>query len=387
MIISFISKFKLYFLLLLVVFVGFSQIFSYIFIILSISQLWRHSKLVIDINFIFLFIFLVAFDLSTNTGGLVGRTVSIMFPVSFYIIGKSLTKRITGDYQIIALLFSFIFIFNAIPIVSYFYNLLNFGFDFSNLRLLGKRSGDISFTNYASYFAYNFSLFPLVFYSTRNNSDKIIKRNGITLSIIAIFIIGSIGQRTGFFILLICLFIFTIVKSSNFSRVSLSNFFFIGTLIFIGLSLVNFDFINESTIYERLFVKDSDKGFLKSRSEIWEIGLEEFFNRPDGDIHFSGFEGGYRYAHNLWLDVGLRSGYIVLLLLTISTVLYLTNLAALLKKTFLLETKMIFLFLSVAIFSTFMVEPIMEGYTFFFCSYAFVYGVLSGARFSSIIGK
>ena len=132
---------------------------------------------------------------------------------------------------------------------------------------------------------------------------------------------------------------------------------------------------------------DSDKGILKSRSEIWEIGLEEFFNRPDGDIDFSGFEDGYRYAHNLWLDVGLRSGYIVLSLLTISTVLYLTNLAALLKNTFLLETKMIFLFLSIAIFSTFMVEPIMEGYTLFFCSYAFVYGVMSGARFSSIIGK
>ncbi|MBM3206615.1 MAG: hypothetical protein FJZ43_03270 [Candidatus Staskawiczbacteria bacterium] len=310
-----------------------------------------------------------------------------MFPVSFYIIGKALTKRITGEYQIIALFFSFILIFNTIPIVSYFYNLLNFGFDFSNLRLLGKGSESISFTNYASYFAYNFSLFPLVFYSTRNNSDKIIKRNGITLSIIAIFIIGSIGQRTGFFILLICLFIFTIVKGFSFSRVSLSSFFFIGFLIFIGLSLVNFDFFNESTIYERLFVLDSDKGILKSRSEIWDIGLEEFLNRPDGDIHFSGFEGGYRYAHNFWLDVGLRSGYIVLLLLTISTVLYLTNLAALLKKTFLLETKMIFLFLSVAIFSTFMVEPIMEGYTLFFCSYAFVYGVLSSARFSSIIGK
>jgi|GEM_PF-6780362 len=387
MIISFISKFKLYFLLLLVVFVGFSQIFYYIFIIFSIIQLLRYSKSVIDINFIFLFFFLVAFDLSTNTGGPIGRLVSIMFPVSFYIIGKSLTKRITGDYQIIALLFSFIFIFNLIPIVSYFYNLLNFGFDFSNLRLLGKGSEYISFTNYASYFAYNFSLFPLVFYSTRNKSDKIIRRNGLILSIIAIFIIGSIGQRTGFFILLICLFIFTIFKSFNFSRVSISNFFFIGTLIFIGLILVNFDFIYKSTIYERLFVLDSDKGILKSRSEIWEIGLEEFFNRPDGDIDFSGFEGGYRYAHNLWLDVGLRSGYIVLSLLTISTVLYLTNLAALLKKTFLLETKMIFLFLSIAIFSTFMVEPIMEGYTLFFCSYAFVYGVMSGARFSSIVGK
>jgi hypothetical protein len=189
MIISFISKFKLYFLLLLVVFVGFSQIFYYIFIIFSIIQLWRYSKSVIDINFIFLFFFLVAFDLSTNTGGPIGRLVSIMFPVSFYIIGKSLTKRITGDYQIIALLFSFIFIFNLIPIVSYFYNLLNFGFDFSNLRLLGKGSEYISFTNYASYFAYNFSLFPLVFYSTRNKSDKTIRRNGLSLSIIGIFII------------------------------------------------------------------------------------------------------------------------------------------------------------------------------------------------------
>jgi hypothetical protein len=387
MIISFISKFKLYFLLLFVVFVGISQIFSYIFIIFTILQLWRHSKLVIDINFIFLFIFLAAFDLSTNTGGLVGRLGSIMLPISFYIMGKSLVKQITGEYQIIALLFSFIFIFNIIPIVSYFYNLISFGFDFSNLRLLGKGSQSISFTNYASYFAYNFSLFPLVLYSTRNKSDKIIKRNGVALSILAIFLIGSIGQRTGFFILLISLLIFIIFKIVNFSRVSISNFFFIGIFIFVGLSLVNFDFVYESTIYERLFVLDSDKGILKSRSEIWEIGLEEFFNRPDGDIYFSGFEGGYRYAHNLWLDVGLRSGYIVLSLLTISTVLYLTNLAALLKNTFLLETKMIFLFLSTAIFSTFMVEPIMEGYTLFFCSYAFVYGVLRGARFLPIIGK
>lgn len=387
MIISYIYKFKFYFLPILVVLANFFHPFIFIFIMFSVWQFWRHPKFIIDVNIVFLFIFTMAYDLATNTGGLVGRTASILFPVSFYIIGKSLTKHITEEYQVIALLFSFILIFNTTPIVSYLFNVFSFGLNFTNLRLLGSDSEFIAFTNFSSYFAFNMSLFPVIFFTSKNIHDKIIKRNSFFLMLLAIIIIGSIGQRTGFFILLISLVINTLKGRFNlFGSISIKGFV-IGTLIFIGLSILNFDWIYKTTIYERLFVSDTDRGILSARSDIWEAAINEFIKNPAGNKNFFSLEGGYSFAHNLWLDVGLRAGYIVLSFLTLLTVLYLTNLSALLKKPLFVETKMIIIFLSIAIFATFMVEPIMQGYTHFFCSFAFIFGVLSGVRASSNLGK
>lgn len=379
MIYSSIKRFSFYFVSILVVLANFFQPFTYLFVLISIWHLWKHAKYIMDINIVFLFIFAIAYDLATNTGGVVGRTVSALMPISFFIIGKFLTRKIKGEHEIIGLLFSFIFIFNAIPLFSYLFNVINFGFDFSNLHLLGFDNDSIAFTNFCSYFSYNVSLFPVIYFKTRTNSDKLIKRSGILFMLTAIIIIGSIGQRTGFAILLISLIVYVITSmNKNFLRTIFISLC-IGTFIFI-LLLLSFNWISETTLYERLFVSDTDLGIIRTRSDIWEIAINEFMMNPSGNKEFTILDGGFSYAHNLWLDVGLRSGYVVLLFLIIVTVLYFSNLAEIYKKSACIENRMIFVFLSIAIFATFMVEPIMQGYTHFFWSFAFIFGVMGGVR-------
>jgi hypothetical protein len=387
MIISCLYRDKFYFLFILFVFANFSILFNYILIGVSLWLLRRSSKYIIDINLVFLFIFTLTYNLALYSGGFVGRTADILLPVSFYIIGKYLTKKTAGEYQIIALIFSFLLIFITIPTVSYLYNVLSFGFDFSNLRLLGSGSKSIAFTNFSSYFAYGMSFSPLIFFNSKNSSEKIIKRNGVIFFLLALLIIGSIGQRTGFFILLISFFIFILTKRLNYIVSILTRGLVFVALIIIGSSVINFDWIYETKIYERLFVSDAENGVLSTRTEIWELAFDDFGRNYSGNKNFSGLNEGYSYAHNLWLDVGLRAGYIVLSFITFLTVLYISNLATLIKKPLLMGTKLIIIFLSVSIFATFMVEPIIQGYTFFFCSFTFIFGVLGGVNFKTNLSR
>lgn len=387
MVISYLNKYKFYFLLISVVFANLSLLFNYFLVGLSLWLLRGYSKYLIEKNVVLLFVFTLTYDLVMNSGGVVGRTANILLPVSFYIIGKYLTKKTAGEYQLIALIFSFLLIFITIPTVSYLYNVLSFGFNFSGLRLFGLETKSIAFTNFSSYFAYGMSFFPLIFFNSKNSSEKIIKRNGVIFFLLAVIIVGSIGQRTGFFILLISFFIYILTMRLNYIVSILIKGLVIAILIFIGSSVINFNWIYETKIYERLFVSDAEKGILSTRTEIWELAIDDFSNNYKGNKNYSGLDGGYTYAHNFWLDVGLRAGYVVLSSLTLLTVLYISNLAALLKKPLLMVTKLIIIFLSVAIFATFMVEPIMQGYTHFFCSFTFIFGVLSGVNFKTNLSK
>ena len=127
MVISYLNKYKFYFLLISVVFANLSLLFNYFLVGLSLWLLRGYSKYLIEKNVVLLFVFTLTYDLVMNSGGVVGRTANILLPVSFYIIGKYLTKKTAGEYQLIALIFSFLLIFITIPTVSYLYNVLSFG--------------------------------------------------------------------------------------------------------------------------------------------------------------------------------------------------------------------------------------------------------------------
>ena len=383
MITSCLYRYKFYFLFMFFVFANFSILFNYILIGLSLWLLRGYPKYLIDTNVVLLFVFTLTYDLALNSGGFVGRTADILLPVSFYIIGKYLTKKIAGEYQIIALIFSFILMFITIPTISYAYNVLSFGFNFSNLRLFGSETESIAYTNFSSYFAYGMSFFPLIFFNSKNSSEKIIRRNGVIFFLLAVIIVGSIGQRTGFFILLISFFIFILTKRFDYIVSILIKGLVLVALIIVGSSVINFDWIYETKIYERLFVSDAENGVLSTRTEIWELAFDDFGKNYSGNKNPSHLNEGYSFAHNLWLDVGLRAGYIVLSFITFLTVLYISNLATLIRKPVLMGTKLIIIFLSVSIFATFMVEPVIQGYTHFFCSFTFIFGVLSGVNFKT----
>lgn len=365
------------FLLTFVAISGISQLFVYLLVLVSFYYILFGTRKLLDLDLIILLVFSLSYDLALNTGGPVGRTFNVLYPVAFYIIGKTIFNNIPNSYRINNLLITFIILFTLIPTISFLLNIIKYGFYFSSLKLLGTDSEYTALTNFTSYFALSISLFPLIFYKSNDKHLLINKRISVILALVAIFIIGSIGQRTGFFILIFSTVAYLLLLNfKQLLNLSLKSMVF-GTFAFIAFHLITWDWLYETTIYNRLFVAEAEKGVLHTRSDIWGFAIKEFISNPSGNKSFYQLEGGYMYAHNLWLDVGIRAGYLVLLPLIILSILYISKLYKILKSPLQLYAKMLFTFISIAIFSTFMVEPIMQGYLHFFCAFAFIFGVVN----------
>jgi O-antigen ligase len=201
------------------------------------------------------------------------------------------------------------------------------------------------------------------------------KQTAIMMGFTGVFIIGSIGQRTGFLIIFLSSLVFLIL-----TRKDVISYFIYGFLLLLLVNislLIDLSWLYESRIYQRFFVEDSDGGFLSTRSDIWENAYEVFMNNPDGVGLDKGLDG-FTYAHNLWLDVGLRAGYITVLPLMALSMMFLWKNIKIINFKNNLSPNLYLSLISVSIISTFMVEPIMEGYSIFFASFAFIFGILSG---------
>jgi hypothetical protein len=350
--------------------------FNYIFVLSSLWLIYLRLKFVIDINLIILIAFTALYNIMLESGGPVGRITEVLYPAAFYIYGKFILSKLEIQTELVLLLLIFIIFFNLVHFVHYIINVLDYGLVFSNLEYNIDAKQNLAFTLFCSYFALNIGLFPILFTTPYNLGEKTNKRIAIILSVVSIIIIGTIGQRTGFYILTICTTIYLLI----FTQKKIKNIAFY-LFIFSAVMLVyylNKTLITDSVIYNKLFIVDANRGFLRSRTDIWEAAFNIFKNSPKGGKNQL-LMNGYFYAHNLWLDVGLTAGYYVLAPLVVLTILYLRNLFLLFKKSFLTSTsKIYYTLISIAIFSTFMVEPIMQGYTLFFCSFAFVFGTLSG---------
>ncbi|MCX6185827.1 MAG: hypothetical protein NTU43_02370, partial [Bacteroidetes bacterium] len=154
------------------------------------------------------------------------------------------------------------------------------------------------------------------------------------------------------------------------------------TLLFLtilGLIIYISGFIDKilsSELFER-FTVDDENSLLNSRSNIWEESFKIIFQTSD-DNYIDKQLGIAEYAHNLWLDVALKAGYYPLLILLIITIKYLITLGKILvMKLYTPFFRILLVGITVAFYSTFMVEPIMDGYFTMFCLYCFFFGFIN----------
>ena len=122
MILNFIKKYGLYLVPVLIAASGAFHIFTYLFVVYTVLLFVRYPKYILDIQLIVLVLFLASYNYETETGGLVGRSFQVLFPVCFYIMGKLLILIMNRENDVILLLITFIIAFSSMPLLGYVLN-------------------------------------------------------------------------------------------------------------------------------------------------------------------------------------------------------------------------------------------------------------------------
>lgn len=156
-----------------------------------------------------------------------------------------------------------------------------------------------------------------------NKFDKRLKRFILIFALLSIFSTIHIVNRTGL-VLGAASFIaalFVPPCSKNKIAYTLLIIAILATLYFVFLS-------NNAGMADAIqSYADRDTGSQSissagGRTERWFAAIVQIFSTPFGNPFGLRWEGGYSYAHNLWLDAGVKSGIIPMILLISITITY-----------------------------------------------------------------
>lgn len=348
--------------------------------------LFRSNVHLLDNNFIIIFLFSLLYIVCLLFTGLSFEdlliSVSIFFgyfffPAIFYFFGKYIVYRYQSDKTVYFFLFFICFLFSILPFLANAKSVIEQGFmQERNLRLFWMERGQVqAATGIGGYFALNMSLLPLIFTKKTTNLQKKLAIFSIFLFAIGIFSTLNMSNRTGLLITFISLVIFIYLSKDNLKSLFFSIFFIILILVLYFNDIWGFRFWFEHTAYFDRLANTSiyEEG---SRYLIWKRNLIGLINNPYGNFkpHI-----GNDFAHNLWLDVGLRTGFIPLLPLLVFTISAMISVFKLVNNKqhdhFL---RVLIVCFAISFYVTFFLEPILEGIFILFLIYCFYFGIVVG---------
>ncbi len=236
----------------------------------------------------------------------------------------------------------------------------------------------ISATGVNAFFSYSLSLLPFILMMVSFREIKV-KKIYRFISVVA-FIMGiygtmQLGNRTGFMIVIISTLavILRTPSMTNKKRPLLA----LASLLALIVAMMLFQYshvLNGTLLYERssqLSLNDD------LRYSAWSSALIGLFDYP---------MGGQKtllptsYAHNMWLDVGYQTGFAPLLLLLTITLAAILVVRRFNKIDHPIEIKFLINALFTASIIVCFVEPILQGWTFYFYVFCILLGVVYGCN-------
>ena len=191
------------------------------------------------------------------------------------------------------------------------------------------------------------AVFYALFYET-NMKDKII---WLFNFFIGILVTLKTAKYTVIYALLIVIIVNVLLFRRSKKSIFLVAFMCIVTYKFLNSSITNYGLI------ERLRAGDSAGNSMGLRLKMWKLYFPDMFIKP-----FSGasiYNPFYEWAHNIFLDVYIQNGIIVMLLLVVIFLLHFVDLLKLLKLENIDEGEKVFwISLSIALVASFSTEPI-----------------------------
>lgn len=303
---------------------------------------------------------------------------NLLYPPMMYIIGYSLATRFKS-YKSDTLLIVLLCFCIALPAI--YYNFV----DFQDTKALINSKRIITFgndgprrnaTGYGMMLSLALTMTGAVFLNARNRFEKSLKISQTIFAILAIFCTVRLVNRTGLIIAgtsVVIALLFQGLPRKNIFKIIISVIF-----IIIALSIINTysNWITDAiTFYDK---RDHGVGSVDTyggRSVRWLASLYQIAEYPLGSTKL--MVRGYHYAHNLWLDAGIKGGVLSMLLLIIITIRFIiTFFGVYRQKKLSIYEKNTFLLISIGLMLQSFTEPVIEGMPVLFWIWIFYFGML-----------
>lgn len=303
--------------------------------------------------------------------------ISILIaPVAFYRFGRWILELISNDRKRLWFLFSFILCYLLPVLLLTIQDIMLVGFINESRRMLidiGKEDSTLAVTLYGLMSSTGIGFISSLFNKSLNYKHKIIL---LTISIISMLIVLHLVNRTGVFLLGICL-LFSIAYTNK------MHFF---NILFLLLSLLLVIFV---IVKSGLISQDIIDAYLQ-RETSTSVSIKEFGGRADrwSDAfsnlftHIFGWERKY-YAHNLWLDLAAIGGWFALIPFLIASLKTINNMIKVIKKQ-ITPFRLVLLTTFISMFFNSMVEPVIEGSLLFFVLFMMIWGMIKSISIESI---
>ncbi len=335
------------------------------------------SLLDFDVFLLFLFSLVYALFYSFNPEkGTQYILIYLIFPASFYLFGKYITKSVSNYKELFYVLVVLGVVFSLLGLLSTGYDILTNGFVQTKRNVSKIWGGNrINATGMAAYLFANMCIPAIIMFGFNRRKLWFNALIGV-IYILTFICVLRLGSRTQLGISLITLIISLVYKMSSMSAVK--NIALIGVL-FIGVNL-GFSYISldkDSDLLASYATRMDSKKYgaatAGGRTERWEKSIINLVEEPLGwPVEQFGF------SHNMWLDaarIGGTIGFILLLLFSIKSVLKTKKI--LMYKFVDREFKNVALLYSIAFLLQFFVEPTLDGSFNLFVFFCLFQGVLN----------
>lgn len=301
----------------------------------------------------------------------------LLFPIIAYSCGIIIGNKIR-DRESIILIVAFLSLCLAGPAIIFILSdTITSGQLINTTRIVEYKDGiNVSATNYGLMLSLAMAGLGTIFIPTYEKFDRVLKYIIFSVSLISLFCAIHILNRSAIALCIISMIVSVLAPPINAKKFII--------VIFVGIMGFFFYkyFYESSFMYEALQGYQQREQFTSSASggdrfNRWGYAIEQIFMHPEGSMGLY-WEGSYRYAHNLWLDAGLRGGIIPFILLIGISIKFFSKLLWIYKKRLFTTYEYGYLLsLTVVMFSQAMVEPVIEGLFQFFVYFILYFGILS----------
>lgn len=304
----------------------------------------------------------------------------LIFPIIMYSCGNILGAKLSSSRTIMIVIVSLVFCLAAPGIYFGISDIIGSGELIKINRAIEFADGQtLSATGYGMMFSLSIAGLGMIMIPVTNKFDKKLKYFLIVLSLFAILCTIHIVNRTGLVLGVIAIIATLFVPPYNTKRFlyTLSICLFIILIFYFYLSdtpLMN-DAVQSYLSREEYSEYSAATG--GGRFNRWGDAFYQILTNPIGGLGYA-MVGKINYAHNLWLDAGLRGGIIPFILLLIISFNIIKYTFSVLKKHILdfFESGYIIV-LCIVMYAQAMTEPVIEGVYQFFLFMIFFYGCVT----------
>lgn len=303
-----------------------------------------------------------------------------VFPIIIYNCGRKLGNHLEFGKSIVIVIVSLVFCLSAPAIYFSILDTIKTGQLINISRAVEYTDGvSLSATAYGMMFSLSIAGIGMALVPAVNQFDKRIKILILIIGLLAIFGTIHIVNRTGLALGFIS--IITVLSIPPFNHKRFLYILFvcaIGTLLFYCY-LDDTPFMNEAV--QSYLSREENSTYSAvtggDRFNRWSDALLQILENPLGGY---GFIVGdkIKYAHNLWLDAGLRGGIIPFIVLLIIEIKILKYSMLVIRKRILNTFESAYLWvLCIVMLAQAMTEPVIEGVFQFFLIMIFYFGYMS----------